>query len=83
VTLLALADVPPAAVALMPEQSPVSTVTWMSDIVTDFPLGDDGWRLVDCRADTVMEGYSSQAINIWNQDGRRLLVSRQYVAVFA
>ncbi len=81
--LIALADVPPAAVALFSEQLPVSTMTWMADILTDFPIGDEGWRLVAARADTVLAGYSSQLLNIWNPAGKPLLASRQYIAVFA
>ena len=81
--LLALADVPPAAVALLSEQLPVSTMNWMVDILTDFPIDDNGWRLVEVRADTVAAGYSSQSLNIWSASGKPLLTSRQCVAVFA
>lgn len=81
--LIALADVPPAAIALLSEQLPVSTMTWMADFLADFPVGDEGWRLVDSRADTVLAGYSSQLLNIWSQAGNPLLASRQYIAVFA
>jgi Thioesterase-like superfamily len=81
-TLLVLADMPPSAAELPSHPLAVSTLTWTTDIVTEFPLRDDGWRLVDW-ADTVTEGYSSQAINIWNREGKPLLVSRQCVAVFA
>ncbi len=81
--LLALADVPPAAVAVLSEQLPVSTINWMVDILTDFPIGDNGWRLVEVRADTIVAGYSSQSLNIWSAGGKPLLASRQCVAVFA
>lgn len=81
--LLALADVPPAAVAVLSEQLPVSTINWMVDMLTDFPIDDDGWRLVEVRADTIVAGYSSQSLNIWSAGGKPLLASRQCVAVFA
>jgi acyl-CoA thioesterase len=82
VALIALADVPPATVALFSAPSPISTITWMANILTDFPVGDDGWRLVESRADTILAGYSSQSLNIWSSTGKPLLASQQYIAVF-
>jgi acyl-Coa thioesterase superfamily protein len=52
VALIALVDVPPAAVGLFSAPSPLSTTTWMLDMLADAPFNDDGWRLVECRADT-------------------------------
>jgi hypothetical protein len=55
----------------------------MLDMLADAPFNDDGWRLVECRADTVLAGYSSQSLNIWSSTGKPLIASRQHVAVFA
>ena len=81
--LIALADVPPGAVAVFAEPLPVSTMTWMVELLAEHPRQDDGWRLVDVQADTIADGYSSQSLAIWDRAGRPLLVSRQSVAVFA
>ena len=81
--LIVLADVPPAAIALWSAQAPVSTLTWIIDVLTDFPVGDDGWRLAQVRADTIQGGYSSEQLNLWSSSGPPLLASRQCVAVFA
>jgi acyl-CoA thioesterase len=82
-SLIALADVPPGAAAVFAEPLPVSTMTWMVELLAEHPLADDGWRLVDVRADTIVDGYSSESIKIWNRAGVPLMVSRQSIAVFA
>jgi acyl-CoA thioesterase len=81
--LVALADAPPvAALTLVESSSPISTMTWMLDVLAD-PRTDDGrWFLVRTRADTVRDGYASHAINVWTASGRPILAGRQNVAVF-
>jgi acyl-CoA thioesterase len=86
--LVALADaLPPPAVTLFPERAPISTMTWSLDVLADVPAatssqGDDGWRLMKSRADTILEGYSAQDMAIWDRAGTPLIVARQNVAVF-
>jgi len=83
--LLALADAtPPAAMAMFSAGAPISTMTWMVDILADpDDLGGDGWLLLESRAEMVCEGYSAQPMALWTRDGRPLIAARQCVAVFA
>jgi acyl-CoA thioesterase len=84
VALVALADAaPPAAMAMFTAPAPISTMTWMVDILADAPADDDGWRLMRSTAETVADGYSSQAMTIWTRAGLALLAARQCVAIFA
>ena len=81
--LVALADAPPvAALTLVETFSPISTMTWMLDVLTDPPADDGRWFLVRTRADTVRDGYSSHAINVWTACGHPILAGRQNVAIF-
>lgn len=82
-SLLALADAPPpAAIVLFDKFAPISTMTWSIDLHTDSIATDDGWFLVRTTADTVSDGYSGQAMTVWNAAGEPLMSSRQSVAVF-
>lgn len=83
--LLALADAtPPAAMSMFTGPAPISTMTWMVDVLTEpEDVGGDGWLLLESRAETVCEGYSSQPMALWTRDGRPLIAARQCVAVFA
>jgi len=82
--LLALADVPPpAAIRLMKAPAPISTMTWMVDLFEPPPAeSDSGWRLLRSSAELTREGYSSQAMALWDETGRPLAIGRQNVAVF-
>ena len=83
VGLLALADAPPpAAAALSRAPSPISTMTWSIDMLTDQLTTDDGWWLIHNVAEQIAGGYSSQAMTLWNRNGQPILASRQNVAVF-
>ena len=73
---------PVAALTLVETFSPISTMTWMLDVLTDPPADDGRWFLVRTRADTVRDGYSSHAINVWTASGHPILAGRQNVAVF-
>ncbi len=82
-SLLALADAPPpAAIVLCETFAPISTMTWSIDLHSDTIATDDGWFLVRTAADTVVDGYSGQAMTVWNAAGAPLMSSRQSVAVF-
>lgn len=81
--MLALADAPPpAAIVLFSAFAPISTMTWSIDLHADAITTDDGWFLVRTTADTVADGYSGQAMTVWNAAGQPLMTSRQSVAVF-
>lgn len=81
--LIALADTPPPpAMALFPRFGPISTMTWALDVVGLPGEADDGWRLLRSRAETIGDGYSTQAMDLWDAQGRPLVLARQNVAVF-
>jgi acyl-CoA thioesterase len=83
VPLIALADAPPpAAMVLFPQAAPISTMTWSVDVLSDAPSTTDGWWLVQSRADASSQGYSAQAMTLWNADGAPVIVARQNVAIF-
>ncbi len=81
--LVALADAPPpAAQVLFDQQAPISTMTWAFDFLTDDLETEGGWSLIRVSAESVLNGYSSQAMTIWSSTGQRVLVGHQNVAVF-
>lgn len=83
VGLVALADaLPPAAMACFAEPAPISTMTWMFDILTDAPDTDDGWWLCRSAAESTAAGYSSQRMQMWNTAGEPIIAGRQNVAIF-
>lgn len=83
VALLALADaIPPAAMLLSKEFAPISTMTWSLDILTEQPVSDDGWWLLESRAETAQVGYSAQAMTVWGAGGQPVIAARQTVAIF-
>jgi acyl-CoA thioesterase len=82
--LVALADSPPpAAQVLFKQQTPISTMTWTLDILSDDFETEDGWWLIRASAESVLNGYSSQAMTVWNSIGKPVLVGRQNIAIFA
>ena len=82
VGLLALADaLPPAAMALFPAPGVISTMSWSVDIEAQ-PEGAQGWFLQRSVAEHSSEGYSSQAMELWDAGGRRIIAARQTVAIF-
>lgn len=84
VGLLALADVlPPAAYVLSKQFAPLSTVSWMIDLLTDKLETPDGWWLVEAKAEHAVDGYSSQAMTIWDSSGKAVALARQNIAIFA
>lgn len=82
--LLALADMPPPA--LMPMFSapaPISSMTWIVNMLDAAPMTEDGWWLLETRAENARQGYSSQDMFVWNRRGEAVIAARQQVAVFA
>ena len=83
VSLLALADAPPpAASARSKTPLPISTMTWSIDMLTDCITTDEGWWLIQNVAEQISDGYSSQAMSVWNAQGQPIMASRQNAAVF-
>jgi acyl-CoA thioesterase len=84
VPLIALADAPPpAAMVLFNAFAPISTMTWTVDVLDDAPSTRDGWWLVQSRAEAAHQGYSPQAMTVWNAEGKPAISARQNVAIFA
>ena len=82
-SLLAIGDVlPPAALSMAKRLAPVSSVTWMFNLLTDDPQTKDGWWRVDTRISSAQNGYSSQIMNVWNTDGELVAQGQQSVAIF-
>lgn len=85
VHLMAVADgLPPAAFKLLGNApAPVSSLTWIVNLLTPIPATDDGWWLLRARADQAQNGCSSQSMAIWNAAGQRVAEGMQSVAIFA
>ena len=83
-TLLSLADAPPpAAMSMMTEPAPISSMTWMAEFLSDEVTTTEGWFLAHHEAQATADGYSSQSMRLWNRAGDPMMIGRQTVAVFA
>ena len=84
VELIAVADcLPPAALKLVGGPAPVSSMTWLLNVLGPQPRTDDGWWLLRANADYASAGSSSQLMGIWNSDGEAVAEQMQSVAIFA
>lgn len=82
-SLLALADAPPpAAMVRFAAPALISTMTWSLEVLDDTVATQDGWWLIRTSAQTIRDGYSSQAMTVWNTRRMPVLAARQSVAVF-
>lgn len=80
--LLGIADCPPpAAMVHFPQLAPISTMTWTIDILRQ-PQSAEGWRLLHASSDHAEDGYSMQAMMMWDETGAPLAIGRQAVAIF-
>ncbi len=83
VALVALADMPPPGVLpLFKEFAPISSMTWMFNILREDLSNQSGWWLFTVQAEHARQGYSSQNMSIHNDQGDLVLVGRQNIAVF-
>ncbi|MEL7129027.1 MAG: thioesterase family protein [Pseudomonadota bacterium] len=81
--LLAIGDVPPpAAFSLFAGPARMSSMNWSVDVLTDTPQTEDGWWFARHKAETLKDGYSSQAMSLWNANGDPIMLSRQTIAIF-
>ena len=84
VALMALGDaLPPAAMDLMVEKGPVSSMTWLINLLVDEPITRDGWWLMRSTGAYARHGCSSQSMAIWNADGEPVATGMQSVALLA
>ncbi|MEM1379113.1 MAG: thioesterase family protein [Pseudomonadota bacterium] len=82
--LLALGDLlPPAASPRMSTFAPVSSVNWHVDFLSDDLSSQDGWFLMDSRAESAGDGWSAQQMAMWSHDGRPVMAGRQSIVVFS
>jgi acyl-CoA thioesterase len=81
--LLCIGDaLPPAAMGLMPEKAPVSSINWQVNILESEPRTNRGWWYVQSEADHAIHGSSSQRMMAWNSEGRPMMTGMQAVALF-
>ncbi len=84
VELMAVADcLPPAALKLVGGYAPVSSMTWLINLLSPAPATRDGWWLLHADTAYARGGSSSQRMAIWNADGLPVAEQMQSVAVFA
>jgi acyl-CoA thioesterase len=85
VHVLAVADaLPPAAFKLLGKQpAPISSLTWIVNLLTPTPATTNGWWLLSAQSDYARNGCSSQGMTIWNADGQPIAQGMQSVAIFA
>lgn len=82
-SLLCIGDVlPPAAMPLMRSFAPVSSMSWMFNLLTDNPQTKDGWWHIEARLTAASGGYSSQVMRIWNMEGELVVEGMQSIAIF-
>ena len=83
VALLLTADaLPPGVMPLMGGWSPVSSMTWLVNLLTPAPVTRDGWWLLRAAGSYAENGCSSQDMAIWNADGQPIAAGMQSVAIF-
>jgi acyl-CoA thioesterase len=81
--LLSVADaLPPGAMPLMTERRPISTISWMVNLLSTRPATTDGWWLLRSQAHHVAGGFSSQHMTMWNRDRICVAQGMQSVALF-
>lgn len=82
--LLCLGDIlPPAVLPMLDKPAPVSSMTWMVDVITGKLDTEDGWYLFHTKADSARGGYSTQDMSVWNSAGELIVKGRQTVTLFA
>ena len=82
-SLLCIGDVlPPAAMPLLRQMAPVSSMSWIFNLLTDTPETEDGWWQVESRLTAASGGYSSQLMRVWNTKGELVVEGMQSIAIF-
>ena len=83
--VVAVADaLPPAAMPLMTGGfGPVSSMTWLVNMLTPAPATRDGWWFLRSESNYARAGCSSQMMSVWNADGMPIATGMQSVALFA
>lgn len=84
VEMMAVADaLPPAAFKLLGKDFvPLSSLTWIVNLLTPTPTTRDGWWLLHAATAHAVDGGSSQTMTLWNADGEPIAQGMQSVAIF-
>ncbi|MEG3180703.1 thioesterase family protein [Sphingomonas sp. LT1P40] len=83
VEMMVMGDaLPPAAFRLFQKMTPLSSLTWIINILTPAATTRDGWWLLNAATDSARNGYSSQSMRMWNADGTLVADGMQGVAIF-
>jgi acyl-CoA thioesterase len=85
VHIMAIADaLPPAVMRLFGSGFvPISSLTWIVNLLTATPKTTDNWWLLSARSAYARGGCSSQDMSVWNADGELVATGMQSVAIFA
>ncbi|MHA6723580.1 acyl-CoA thioesterase [Sphingomonas sp. RS2018] len=84
VELLAIADaLPPAAMKLAGGMAPVSSLSWIVNVLAPRPVTTDGWWLMSSTTNRAAAGHSSQRMSLFDAGGVPVVDAMQAVAVFA
>lgn len=83
VELMAMGDaLPPAAFKLFQKMTPLSSLTWIVNLLVPAATTRDGWWLLEAQTDRARDGYSSQSMRMRNADGVLVAEGMQGVAIF-
>jgi acyl-CoA thioesterase len=84
VQLMAVGDaLPPAAFKLLGKDFvPISSLTWIVNLLTPTPTTREGWWLLSAVSDHARHGCSSQIMTMWDADGQPVAQGMQSVALF-
>ena len=77
-----LADALPPGVMPLTGSVPISSMTWLINLLTPLPQTDDGWFLLQALGNYAEKGCSSQNMAIWNTRGEAVAVGMQSIALF-
>jgi len=82
VELVLMADGLPPGVMPLLRKGPVSSMTWLVNLLTAAPVTRDGWFLLRAAGNYAENGCSSQEMGVWNADGAPLATGMQSIAIF-
>jgi acyl-CoA thioesterase len=83
VEVLSVGDgLPPGVLPLLGRSVPLSSMTWIVNMLTPEPKTRDGWWLLRSWANYAENGCSSQSMGIWNSEGEPVASGMQSIALF-
>lgn len=82
VALILLGDALPPGVMPLTGPVPISSMTWLVNLLTPVPQTQDGWFLLRSAGNYAQQGCSSQDMAVWNTSGEAVAVGMQSIAIF-